>query len=120
MDLVLIAAGGLDDIGALGDPEAGGDGGENLVPGGAAAAAAGGGARPGSMAAMRAQVRNEMDKSVSTIQNAGQDKRLADARKSMGGVVKGLPMDMTSAMDDLSSMGKRKSMKIAARSSFRP
>ena len=118
MDLVLIAAGGLDDIGALGDPEAGGDGGENLVPG--ATAAAGGGARPGSMAAMRAQVRNEMDKSVSTIQNAGQDKRLADARKSMGGVVKGLPMDMTSAMDDLSSMGKRKSMKIAARSSFRP
>lgn len=74
------------------------------------------------MAAMRAQVRSEMDKSVSTMKDAAQDKQrqAAEARKTVGGVVKGLPMDATSALDEFSSMGKRKGMKMAARRSFGP
>lgn len=90
--------------------EAGAAGGERLVPG-ASATGAGGGGGPTTMASMREQVRSEMQKSVASIREAADDDRLTNARKSMGGVVKALPRDTTSAMDDLSRLTPTKSLR---------
>ena len=89
---------------------------------GGAGAAGGGGGGAATMASMRAQVRSEMQKSVASMREAD---GVTTARKSMGGVVRGLPRDATSAMDDLSKVASPKGvrssmMKHAARRSMRP
>ena len=62
------------------------------------------------MASMREQVRSEMQRSVTSMREASID-QVEHARKSMGGVTKSLPRDATSAMDDLSRMAPRKSLR---------